>query len=154
MALYTRVTGTAAGYVVVSLRKNGQAKTKFVHRLVCLAFLGTGADAQVNHKDGNKANNFLENLEWATRSRNQKHRYTHLRQDGTQKGKFGKDNPSSKVFKVVFPDGSTEIVKGLHQFCKEYHLSTGMMSEVASGKRSHHKGFKCESIIKSGVDPA
>jgi hypothetical protein len=42
--------------------------TYAVHRLVALAFLGNGAE--VNHKNGDKADNRLENLEWTTRSDN------------------------------------------------------------------------------------
>ena len=67
------------GYRVVKLTKNGKQKDKKVHRLVALAFIPTisGKDF-VNHKDGDKLNNCVENLEWVTRGENNKHAATVL----------------------------------------------------------------------------
>lgn len=53
------------GYCLVSLSKNGKHITKKVHRLVAETFLGNSA-LQVNHKDENKNNNTLNNLEFCT----------------------------------------------------------------------------------------
>ncbi len=65
-----------AGYYRLSLCKYGITKTKKVHRLVAEAFLEKrkGAD-HVNHIDGNKINNFKDNLEWCTNIENLKHAY-------------------------------------------------------------------------------
>lgn len=67
------------GYRVVRLTKNGRPKDKKVHRLVALAFIPTvsGKDF-VNHKDGDKLNNYVENLEWVTRGENNRHAATIL----------------------------------------------------------------------------
>lgn len=64
------------GYNSVVLSSDQQsAKRKSVHRIVAEAFLPNLANLpQVNHKDGNKTNNCVENLEWCTRSENQQHR--------------------------------------------------------------------------------
>lgn len=61
------------GYRTVGLHKNGVATNCYVHRLVLQSFVGNQSEKEVNHKDGNKANNRLENLEWVTPSENQKH---------------------------------------------------------------------------------
>lgn len=62
------------GYLQVGLYKNGRAKIFLVHRLVASAFLGPCPPGfQVNHKDGNKANNHLDNLEYITPVENTRH---------------------------------------------------------------------------------
>lgn len=52
-------------YLKVGLSKNGIQTTKYIHRLVAETFLGK-SDLQVNHKDENKHNNCVDNLEWIT----------------------------------------------------------------------------------------
>ena len=68
---------TASGYHVVTLRKNNVARLKTVHRLVFTTFVHE-APEDINHKDGNKLNNILDNLEACSRSYNMKHAYHYL----------------------------------------------------------------------------
>ncbi len=59
------------GYLRVSLSKNNYNKYYSVHRLVAMAFIiNDDNKSTVNHKDGNKLNNNLDNLEWMTKSEN------------------------------------------------------------------------------------
>ena len=59
------------GYKIVDLTKNGQRKHCRVHRLVAQAFIPNYDNKEdVNHIDGNKTNNRIENLEWCTRQEN------------------------------------------------------------------------------------
>ena len=59
------------GYLNVGLCKNGKSKTKNVHRLVAETFIPKPKGfLEVNHKDENKSNNRVENLEWCTREYN------------------------------------------------------------------------------------
>ena len=59
------------GYLHVGLCKNGKAKFFRVHRLVCSAFLENPENLpQVNHKDENKENNHVDNLEWVSPKEN------------------------------------------------------------------------------------
>lgn len=61
-------------YLAVGLCKDGVVKSRRVHRLVAEAFIpNPQGKPQVNHKDGNKGNNFASNLEWSTNSENQIH---------------------------------------------------------------------------------
>ncbi|MCU5058913.1 HNH endonuclease [Bacillus cereus] len=71
-----RVDGS--GYIQVALRKDGKAKELRVNRLVAQEFLPKPDNENkitVNHKDGNKTNNAVDNLEWSTLSEQMKHAY-------------------------------------------------------------------------------
>ena len=65
------------GYLQVTLINNeNNYKTLKVHRLVAIAFIQNPTDlAQVNHIDGNKTNNTVENLEWCSNIENMQHSY-------------------------------------------------------------------------------
>jgi hypothetical protein len=64
------------GYICVTLIKNGKTKFTGLHRLVASAFIPNPENKpQVNHKDGNKHNNSIDNLEWSTISENIQHAF-------------------------------------------------------------------------------
>ena len=64
------------GYLMVGLSKNKEKKRFTVHRLVALAFLENNENKkEVNHINGKKDDNRLENLEWNTRGENIKHAF-------------------------------------------------------------------------------
>lgn len=63
-----------AGYYRVCLSKNGKQAFFFTHRLVAQTHIGVGgAGTVVNHKDGDKLNNSVDNLEWCTPKQNIAH---------------------------------------------------------------------------------
>ena len=71
------------GYSRVELWADGKGKKYSVHRLLALSFIpNPEGKPQVNHRDGDKLNNCLSNLEWVTQSENQIHAYAM----GLQKG--------------------------------------------------------------------
>ena len=64
------------GYLTVRLSKKGKDSTIYVHRLLGFAFIpNPDAKPMINHKDGNKLNNSISNLEWVTHAENMKHAY-------------------------------------------------------------------------------
>lgn len=66
--------GNHKGYSKVKLCGLSKRKNFFIHRLVAVAFLENPLNKeQINHVDGVKTNNKVENLEWATASENNKH---------------------------------------------------------------------------------
>lgn len=64
---------TCKGYKKLTLPLKGKPKNELVHRLVLTAFSDIPPQETVNHKDGDPANNKLENLEWMTRGENCRH---------------------------------------------------------------------------------
>lgn len=60
-------------YVDINLSKNGMVKTCRIHKFVAEAFIGPRNGFQINHKDGNKHNNIVSNLEYVTPKENSAH---------------------------------------------------------------------------------
>lgn len=81
------------GYKIITLQKKGKIKYQTVHRTVITVFTPNPENkSQVNHIDGNKENNSVENLEWVTESENKQH--------ALDTGLFsskGEDNPNVKL---------------------------------------------------------
>ena len=65
-----------SGYLMTDLYKENKQKSVMIHRIVAIAFLPNKENKEtVNHKDGNKLNNSVENLEWNSFSEQNKHFY-------------------------------------------------------------------------------
>ena len=62
------------GYLTISLSSNGHRKNFYIHRLVAMKFIDNpNLLPEVNHKDGNKKNNSVSNLEWVSRKESVHH---------------------------------------------------------------------------------
>jgi hypothetical protein len=78
----------ANGYKYVLLYKNKKTKIKYIHRLVAQAFIPNPENKLcINHKDLNKFNNSIENLEWCTKSENSIHYWLNVSPDKTNRRK-------------------------------------------------------------------
>lgn len=116
--------------------------TKSVHRMVAIHFLpNTDNKKEVNHKDGNKANNDLANLEWSDHSGNMIHAYETGLQQPTWKGVNGSAHAAAKP--VLQIDKSGAIVKrfGSRKEAQGYGFSEFGIIKCINGQRSHYKGF-------------
>lgn len=95
--LKTENKKNGAGYLGVCLNVDGFQYYRDVHRIVAICFLGppTQKNMQVNHRDGNRLNNRVENLEWVTPSQN----IQHAKARGARFGRplHGEENPKAKL---------------------------------------------------------
>lgn len=121
------------GYLSNKLTKNRIEKIYKIHRLVAEAFIPNPLNKpQVNHKDGNKKNNYVYNLEWCTSSENLKHAWETGLQPDTREGK------SYRAKKVLQYDFNGNIiaeypsVKTAKRITKCYHIG-----DVCNGKRNY-----------------
>ena len=70
------------GYLKVGLSKNGKTKYYFVHRLVAETFIDNPENKPcINHKDCDKKNNCVDNLEWCTYKENNSYKNHHLKRN-------------------------------------------------------------------------
>lgn len=86
------------GYVRILLYKDGKYKAEYAHKLVANAFIPNPDNKpEINHIDANKSNNYVDNLEWVTRSENHHHAVAKgLKPICPTFKKYGADNPCSK----------------------------------------------------------
>lgn len=132
------------GYLKVSLWKNGVGKTSSVHRLVATAFcVGEKNGLDVNHLDGNKLNNHSENLEWCTRSQNEKHAYS----IGLKKA-VGRKRPVRIVETGETFDSLLECAEAING--KGHTISMCLSDRY---ERSSHKGYHFEHVDDTVKQP-
>ncbi len=104
----------------------------YVHRLVAEAFVPNPEDLpEVNHKDGDKANNRVGNLEWATDAMQSTHKNTVLFSHHNQRDVWAWREGAPRM-----------LVRNLSQFARDHDLSQGNCVSVAQGKFEHHKGWR------------
>jgi hypothetical protein len=122
------------GYLVVNLKKDGKSYKKLVHRVVSEAYIENPYNLpQVNHKDENKENNCLTNLEWCTAKYNMNY--------GTCVDRIVEKN--SMPIRCI---ETGEVFKSLRDCERKTGLSESNISKVLSGKAKQTCGFTFEFI--------
>ena len=125
------------GYERVALNKNGKAKDFTIHRLVATAFLiGEPNQNMVNHKDGNRTNNHIQNLEWCTLSENRQHAYD----TGLQKGRKGSAHHGARFTNEQVRDIKIRLANGhgVTKISRELGVSHATISLINTGKNWSH----------------
>lgn len=125
------------GYKTVSLFKDGKHYHKFVHRLIAETFIPPFCGEQINHIDGNKSNNSVENLEWCVGSENMTHAF--------EKGLHSKVVP----VKIVELDRTFPTISEAARFVD------GNVSGIwrcLSGRNKTHRGYHFERVAEVAND--
>lgn len=123
------------GYMMIQLfDDNRKSRLLSVHRLIAMAFLPlVEGKNYVNHIDGVKSNNRVDNLEWCTSAENNRHSYIHNPDRGRGGTKFGK-NPNSRSV-LQLKDGVIIRKYDSMSRVQEYGFNPGSVSKsVRSGK--------------------
>jgi hypothetical protein len=120
-------------------------KRYLVHRLIAITYIKNKHNKRtVNHKDGNKSNNSVDNLEWMTYSENALHAYSNLNRVNAFFGLTGDKSPYAKS--IVQKDFNGNIVKkwGSINEAGRNGFNCSSICKCLKGKRNHHKYFKWE----------
>ncbi|MFW5517303.1 MAG: NUMOD4 domain-containing protein [Segatella copri] len=126
-------------YFHVTLHKNGKRNIQLIHRLVAGAFLtNTKNLPQVNHKDGNKLNNNVDNLEWCSTRENCLHAF-----------RLGLNNPQITHYRGVkaFRCDNNSFVgefDSIHSAAKKLGLNVAHVCSVLHGRYKHTGGYYFE----------
>ena len=131
----------STGYPMVTLYGRGKSKKSSVHRLMAIHFIPNPSNLpQVNHKDNDRSNFSLHNLEWATDSENQRHSYLTNGRIVWNKGK-----KTGIVTKGCFQ-------KGMEPWNKGKKLPYPVASAFRPGNTPWNKGLELnEKVGKGGV---
>lgn len=115
------------GYLFVFLCKDKNSKRFYIHRLVAVHFLPLiGNKTQVNHIDGNKNNNKVDNLEWCTNKENLIHSVVYL----------NKHNPHR-----IMCIETNKIYYSISNASKSFNMHHAHLLEHLKGKRKSFAGY-------------
>lgn len=150
-----KVYKTPNGYCQVLIKAGGKWKKYFVHRIIAKCFIDNPFNKPcVNHKDGDKSNNSVSNLEWCTYSENELHSHRVLGKRISEEHlrymwKKHKEKSQVSVFQIS-KDG--EVISRFDSMSDAHRItgiSQGNISECCNGTRKSAGGYvwkKCSDF--------
>ena len=121
------------GYKRIGLYKNGKKKKFSIHRLVAQAFIpNNNKKPYVNHKDENKTNNNVENLEWVTAKENNNY--------GTRTKR------TQKPIIVIYRDNTYEEYPSATIAARELGLIRQNINAILNGRQKTHHNLRFEYV--------
>ena len=131
---YYKISLSNKGYLQVVFRMNGKCVSKLVHRLVAQVFIPNHNNLpQVNHKDCDRTNNNVSNLEWCNASYNNQYRE-----------KYGISNTESlgvPVFAINLTNLKVSRYQSQNEAGRELGFGQGNISNVIKGKQKQAHGY-------------
>lgn len=121
------------GYLDVALCKNRQYKHFRINRLVAMTFIPNPNNlSQVNHKDGDKQNNCVDNLEWCTQAYNN----LHANRTGLRRFVRGENSPHHKLTWEIVRAIRCDYANGMRQvdICRKYNLIKSVVHNIVKNK--------------------
>lgn len=132
------------GYYMVNLYKDNSHKNMLIHRLVAQAFIPNPENKPcINHINGIKTDNRVENLEWCTYSENNRHS---IRVLGNKKppqnflNKFGKDNIHSKIVLQIKNRDIVNIFYGISEASRITGIRRNNISNAVNNNKHYNAG--------------
>lgn len=136
-----------SGYLGVSFCRLGTKMFVSVHRVVAKAFIPNPQNKPcVNHINGIKNDNRVENLEWCTYSENEKHSYSVLNKVSSGFGRTGSKNTLSKKVKQIKDGVTVCIYFGASEAGRKTGINHSHIIESANGSRINAGGYKWEYV--------
>lgn len=135
------------GYLSYNIRTNKNGKKRiYAHRIVAESFIpNPEGKEQVNHKDGDKLNNFYNNLEWATPKENIAHAVKELGFTPPPFSKEAREKQAKAVsLKVAKYDSKGNLIcvyPSIIEASRKEKISRHSIRDVIKGKKGNHKGF-------------